>query len=233
MGEINPSSGASKAHPADLTILSDTGSGKATVVFSAIGGTDSVERRSLQDVIAARLVGRIVVVGLPDCFIQERWRDLPIAVDILVESLGLRHVHLVAVDEATPAAQFLAISRPALVASLLLGNPQFRARSSVIERLVQFLEQLLPLGLPLRTGKDRFFSAAYLQRIRCPVLVVWDRPQTEKGSHASTLVSQLPLGWEVVLDRGDGGASIQDMVNTFREVRVRCPMRRKAVQSSL
>jgi hypothetical protein len=94
----------------------------------------------------------------------------------------------------------------------------------------------LPLGLPLRRVVRGFDSRPFLQRIRCPVLVVSTADDSlEERRDAATMARRMPTAWQMTLQGRnklsvDGGsdertAEFAQLVVEFSEVPARAPQK--------
>lgn len=152
------------------------------------------------------------------------WRQVSDELDASLVARGIRHCPIVGVGEGAIIAHYLAVYRPKLCQSLILIDPVFERLSTWLSRLVDRIERVLPLGLPLRVGTDSFLPAPFLHRIRCPTLVVSSRGTGVGGEDATALMTQrIPNGW---YESVKADAEVADCIRSFLPVRHRYPMRR-------
>jgi hypothetical protein len=86
---------------------------------------------------------------------------------------------------------------------------------------------MLPLGLPLRVRSKGFDSKPFVQRIRCPVLVVLSQEAGEfERVQAYELANRIPSAWVVdLLQAVDPIKEFSDCLDTFEQVPVKCPQK--------
>ena len=90
------------------------------------------------------------------------------------------------------------------------------------------IEQYLPLGLPFRTLNSGFDCKPFLQRIRCPVMLLSSR---EAGlylkSEFQVFLKELPSAWGQVLtsekQHADYSAEVARLIQEFQDIPAKCP----------
>ena len=125
-------------------------------------------------------------------------------------------------------AQNLALSQPKTVRSLAIVDSSSRPHPTRWERFVDWIEERLPFGLPLRLGSSGFNVKAYVHRLRCPLLVI----VTSKASlfireELKSLAERAPTAWNVEL-AGSLDRQIADLSDTllsFQDTPAKCPQK--------
>ena len=151
-------------------------------------------------------------------------------------SRGVRQGSFVGFGAAGALVQNLCLLEPRTVRAAVLFRASSRAHPRLIDRLVDRLEGALPLGLPLRRVVRGFDSRPFLQRIRCPVLVVSTADDSlEERRDAATMARRMPTAWQMTLQGRsklsvDGGsdertAEFAQLVVEFSEVPARAPQK--------
>ncbi|MCB9030296.1 MAG: hypothetical protein H6619_04530, partial [Deltaproteobacteria bacterium] len=112
-----------------------------------------------------------------------------------------------------------------MVRRIVLLNSTTRPHPSLRERFLAWAEKNLPLGLPFRLGSLAFDSRCFLQRIRCPalVLVTGDASQYVR-QQAEYLSSHLPTSWFSELLRG---STLSEKIELFLDVPAKCPQKNR------
>lgn len=159
----------------------------------------------------------------------------------------IRQLSLVSFGEASSLVQNIALLEPRLARTIVLVDASTRPHPNYFSRTIDWLERILPLGLPLRTRTVAFDAKPFLQRIRCPVLVVCMGGATPfiRGE-ASILAAHLPTSWQIALpgsgvvgdgvvgdgEVGSGGVeALTSLVLDFEEVPAKCPQKNVAQAS--
>ena len=136
-----------------------------------------------------------------------------------IERAGLRRVNLVATSWGGPIAIQYAASYPRNVRRMVLVDAKARLRQSAVERIVEWCEEYLPLGLPFRPLSRAFDPRPLLHRVRCPTLILHS---PELLHDAEFLIARVPNAWreELIL------SSLTDRFEQFLEVSTKQPQKR-------
>jgi pimeloyl-ACP methyl ester carboxylesterase len=146
------------------------GAGQPLVVLQgeALG---TVSRSLLREITTSGVLGhKIVVLNIAD-FGSDSDKA---AVDVLsyLDGIGIRAATILGVGEVGTVAIAFTLAEKKRVRRLILVDTPVRPKSTWRENLIRWCEDKLPLGLPFRKDSDGFDARSYLQRIRCPTLVV-------------------------------------------------------------
>lgn len=137
----------------------------------------------------------VLLVDLP-AVRGENWRELTSA---LLEEVAaprrLRQISVIGFGGAAAIAQNLVLREAKLVRSLVLVDARTRAPLKLAGRALAALERRLPFGLPLRERGPRFNVRPFLQRLRCPALVVTTAEDAASVCEARVLHERLPVSW--------------------------------------
>lgn len=208
-----------------IEVLSDAGKGRAFIVLH--------ERDAYRE-FCERTTGvlsektRVVNIALPQVT-PNNWRALTEDVLSWIRESSLRQVSFVSFGAAAAIAENVCLRELKLVRTLVMVDATSRAHASGWERFVQRVEASLPLGLPLRRRSDSFDGKPYLQRIRCPALVVTTAEASEHvRSEAVQFEQRLPTAWRLDLSGGDQPRELATHVLSFEEVPARCPQKNRA-----
>jgi pimeloyl-ACP methyl ester carboxylesterase len=208
-----------------LEVLSDAGKGRAFVVLHERDAYREFCERTTE-MLSEKT--RVINLGVPQV-LTHNWRTLTDEVQLWMREVGLRQVSFVSFGAAAAIAENVCLRDLKLVRTLVLVDATSRAHSSGWERFIQRVEASLPLGLPLRRRSDSFDAKPYLQRIRCPALVVTTAEASEHvRSEASQFEQRLPTAWRLDLSLGDQARELATHVLSFEEVPARCPQKNRA-----
>jgi len=157
------------------------------------------------------------------------WEQTDAQLESALADRGLRHCPIIGIGESALIVHHFAVFRPKICQSIILIDPVFQLAVTRFTRLINWVEQILPLGLPLRVGTDSFISAPFLHRIRCPTLVINSGKEgVEQEEAISSMTRRIPNGWFRRLGREAPEADLIESISSFLPVRHRYPMRRLA-----
>ena len=115
-------------------------------------------------------------------------------------------------------AQALAVRDPKTVRRLVLLDATTRPAPGVLDRLVDRLERVLPLGLPLRPLSRAFDSRPNLHRIYCPTLVLLSPGAGLYLKDQARIISAgIPTAWLQDLEDPLSGSSLTSEVEHLME----------------
>lgn len=205
---------------AAIQCVADQGSGRAFVMVSERG----VYRRFGDEMVRA-LSERTRAVEFEIPSVSERnWGALSRALRGALAEKSVRQCSLVGFGAASAIVQQLLLLEPKLVRTLTLVDGASRAHPSLLMKIADKLEAFLPLGLPLRLKKSGFDSKPFLQRMRCPVLIVSTAQSSAYIKQQAELLSQrIPTSWRCALKSGDQASELSKLILEFEEVPAKCP----------
>ena len=155
-----------------------------------------------------------------------------------MSSSELRRANIIALGDHGAYAQALAITSPKKVRRLILIDPSCRVAPTTQMTLLDRIESLLPLGLPLRMNSDEFDSRSFLHRIRCPTLVVMSRAASQyQRSQAQLMAERIPNAWNTTistnpLNNGMLTDELSHLVKDFLQVPVKRPQKNLGPKSA-
>ena len=218
---------ASHSHPSPLRVVADQGAGRSFITI-----IDSAEYRALGIAVTNRISqrARSILVEAPS-IAAENWRDLALALEELLVSLGIRQASFVGLGAGAALAENLALENPKAVRSLVVVDSTLQPHPSRWQRIVDSIERNLPFGLPLRLGARGFNVRAYAHRLRCPLLAV----QTKRASNfirseLESLGMLAPTAWNVQLRAETGeqeSIELGDLVWAFQDAPAKCPQKNR------
>jgi pimeloyl-ACP methyl ester carboxylesterase len=196
-----------------IQCLLDTGSGRAVVLLN-----DEVGGAFFQNVVDAISVApRKLAFSIPEVN-DSNWKVVGDTFQQVLEAKGVRQAIFVGVGSATIPLLYATLLDPKRTRQLVLIDPASRPQAGFLDRVAGMLERHLPLGLPLRSRSSGFDVGSFLQRLRCPVLVL----STAQGAGAAEVTdyfcSRLPTAWGNVCS---SPVEIVDRINEFLQVPVK------------
>ena len=220
MGDISPTHHSSNG----IEILSDKGSGRTFITIvddeaylpfaKAVVETLSTKARSV-----LLMSSSVTVLS---------WEGLSEALNAILVNLNVRQASIVGMGAGATLAQNLALSHPKTVRSLAIVDSSSRPHPSRWERLVDWVEEHLPFGLPLRLGSSGFNVKAYVHRLRCPLLViVTSRAGAFVREELHSLASRAPTAWKIALTGplDTQIAELSEALLTFQDTPAKCPQK--------
>lgn len=146
----------------------------------------------------------------------------------LLESQGVRQCSFIAYGAVASVVVAYYLEDPKAVRTLALINMTARPHPTRTTRFVDWLEELLPLGLPLRIEAEGFDAKPLLHRLRCPTLLVTTpHASAYMREQAEEICRRIPTAWHTALDHNDVEA-LAALVLSFYEVPARCPQKNLA-----
>jgi hypothetical protein len=157
------------------------------------------------------------------------WNNLSQALRASLAEQSVRQASLVAMGSASALIQNIGLEDVKLVRSLVIIDGTCRPHPNWKDRLIDRIESSLPLGLPFRGSTEGFDSKPYLQRLRCPILLVLTSLATEfVRDQAVGMAGRLPTSWLVDLAANSEPNKLGELVENFQDVPVKCPQKRVA-----
>lgn len=211
-----------------LTVLTDKGSGRPYVMLHE-GSTPHIPTANLTESLASS--SRLIQIATP--FIDDRnWEHIVEQLLQIFNQLSIRHASFISFGACCSLVQAVALKEPKSVRSIIFIDASTRAHPSRLSRLIDHIERSLPLGLPLRLGQSGFDAKPFLQRIRCPVMIVTSAVATAyQRSEALVLESALPTAWATDLYNDPEASELVDLVSNFQKVPAKCPQKGMQVRA--
>lgn len=203
-------------------LVSEGGVGRPFVLIFEEDGDGEFARATAERIITRN---RCLVLRAPR-ITGSNWRALGEMLGELLQAKGVRQASFVGFGAAGILVQNLCLLEPRAVRTAVLFRAASRAHPSALGRIVDRLESSLPLGLPLRLAEGGFDSRPFLQRIRCPVLVVVPPgASADERRDAATMVKRMPTAWGVSLDAEDVVGDFTRRVLEFTDVPAKAPQK--------
>ncbi len=114
-------------------------------------------------------------------------------VNTSLQNNKIKRVTIFAAGSASNLAIALSINFLGLARRVAFLDPELRMNSSLTERIIDKIESLLPLGLPLRPLNNHYDPRPALHRLRCPVyLVSSEKISLRSSSELSFMQKRIP-----------------------------------------
>ncbi len=206
-----------------IQVLKDQGKGRAFCFIQEEKSSGEFSLEQLESCFVSN--SRILVIQTP-IVSDDNWLLISEQILKTLEEMGIRQVSFVGLGATTSLCQHIALINNKLTRSLVLINPMTRPNPTRFQKIVDRVENFLPLGLPLRQKTKNFDSKPFLQRLRSPLLIL----TTNDVDHYTTQESQLmlkrvPTSWHVQLNNEQPEKKASDLINEFENVPVKCPQK--------
>ena len=209
-----------------LRVERDEGKGRTLVFLHE-------ERCSFSSEALAHLSARNRLIHLvTEDVTPQNWEELSNAVSKVFEERELRQVSFVCLEHASVIALHRSLDEGKFVRSLVLYHPICSPHPNAISRAVEWIEEKLPLGLPLRALQAGFHAPSFLHRVRCPTVILLKDSATEYvREQAHKLSHSIPTAWLVSMsDQDILEKTIGTIVEEMAEVPVKCPQKNESIQ---
>lgn len=200
----------------------DSGTGRAFCLL-----IDNAQDLELAKKISKQLdvKSRLIIFSLEEIS-QYNWQKLTAAVLEQFQEKKVRQVSLIGIKAAGAIAQNIALTNRKLSRSLILINTTTRPHPTAFSKFVDRIESILPLGLPLRQSSANFDSKPFLQRLRCPALILTTKEANDhEKAEAKILTKRLPTAWHYEASSLDVAAEIAKLLSQFEDVPAKCPQK--------
>jgi pimeloyl-ACP methyl ester carboxylesterase len=207
-----------------IEVLSDKGAGRTFITIV----DDEAYLPFARAVVESLSTRARSVLLMSSAVTAASWETLSDALNVTLASLNVRQASVVGMGAGAALAQNLALSHPKTVRSLAIVDSSSRPHPSRWERIVDWVEERLPFGLPLRLGSTGFNVKAYVHRLRCPLLIIaTTRASAFIREELKSLAERAPTAWKVVLS-GPVDSQIADLSEallTFQDTPAKCPQK--------
>jgi pimeloyl-ACP methyl ester carboxylesterase len=208
-----------------VEVASDRGEGRA---FIFVYETGDHQQLAEQAALAFSNRVRVLELRLP-AITEDNWDNLRERILEIIEQKSIRQYALVGFGAAGSLVQQLVLTSPKFIRSIILVDASFRAHPNLFTRAVDWLERMLPLGLPLRYRSKAFDAKPFAQRIRCPALLVLTEAVSEFiQSQAHEIASRIPSAWIVKISGDNVVSEFCELLDSFEGVPVKCPQKNRA-----
>lgn len=205
-----------------VNVIAERGKGRPYVILR--------ERSQFEDAavhLFEALSEKTRVVHLETGIINDsNWSQVGDEFLTVLNSLSLKQASFVVFGASSSIVQHLCLLAPRMVRTVVFIDATTRPHPTLFSRFIDRVERTLPLGLPLRSSIRGFDAKPFLQRIRCPALVVTSlQASAHLQSEAAVMVSSLPTSWHIDLSKGTGNLTLEQLVLDFQDVPAKCPQK--------
>ena len=211
-------------------ILHDQGNGKAIVYV--------VERGSRYQPAATAIARqtdvayRSILIEVQS-FTETTWQHRAEELASVLQEARIRFACMVALGGVSALVQHLYLASPKTIRSLVLVDATTRPHPSLWTRFLSALEAQLPIGLPFRSKDVVFNGQPFLQRFRCPVLILSTSAATSyRRAQAQILLDTLPTAWKEEIPWEHIADIAPSLIAEFQSVAVKSPQRSRATDSA-
>ena len=207
----------------EITIVDDRGKGRPFVLLHEAGSYSDLASGLLEAIAPVTRTVLLTSAAIGD----RNWSELSEELIATLSQLAIRQASFVSFGAAGALIQHLALLEVKLARTIVFVDASTRPHPSAFARAVDFVERKLPLGLPLRSHSRGFDGRAFLQRIRCPVLVLTSsRASHYQRAQSELMMQNLPTAWSVdIAGVPSEGAALSSQVLDFQKVAAKCPQK--------
>jgi hypothetical protein len=144
----------------------------------------------------------------------------------------VRWVYVIGNREGSSIGQALSIKHKKLVRRLMLINPHTRQSTDPSSKILDYLERIIPCGLPLRKIGDDFDARSHIHQVHTPTLVLLSETSNSyEEEQADFLSRRIPNCWIGKFDSetsSDKSVSLNALLQTaqeFKEVPIKAPQK--------
>lgn len=169
----------------------------------------------------------VLVIEVPS-FDEHNWDARAEELLVFLSAERVRFACYLGFGSAATLLQYLFLADAKKVRSLILIDATTRPHPSIWTRFLSRVEATLPIGLPLRSSDTVFNGKPFLQRIRCPALVLTSKSASaHELSEASALVETLPTAWHDSISEDENEEVIATIVKNFQDIAAKCPQKNR------
>lgn len=196
----------------ELILASDSGQGQPLIILA-----EADDERI--DILPKTVDGHRVIFFKTPRIQKEGWPELSHALLEFMDKQGIKQSAFVGLGDSSAVIQHIALCALKRVRRIILVNARTRPHPSTLDKVTDWIESKLPLGLPLRSDSGSFNSKPFLHRLRCPCLVVLtSNAGAEYAEQAALFNDCLPTAWFRKLNNGDDRAELLELVTEFQDV---------------
>lgn len=204
-----------------LEILADNGTGRAFVVLFESGAYAAAARALFE-----ALAGKTRALLCQSATVSDNnWQALSVSLESALAAAGIRQSSFISFGPASSLVQNLCLRDIKQVRGAVFIDASGRPHPTRTSRIIDAIESKLPIGLPFRSRLPGFDGRSFLQRIRCPVLVISSsRASSYQKEQAHMISRALPTSWYLELKSGEE-ALLTDKILEFAQLPAKRPMK--------
>lgn len=207
-----------------IKIKADSGTGRSFCFLAEAGKSSELAEKITK---CSDSESRKIIFEIPQIS-DNNWKEISSAIIAELSNLKIRQTSFVGISSAGSIAQNLVLNQPKLVRTLVLIDSSSRPHPDRASNFIDWLESHLPLGLPLRKKTSGFDSKPFLQRLRCPTLVITTKLADEHiRSESNIILSRAPSAWKAEISSDSPEQELADLIKKLEDVPAKCPQKNK------
>jgi hypothetical protein len=148
--------------------------------------------------------------------------------DTIIDS-KLKNFSLISFGSVSSLTIHFYLKYQKLVRSIIFVDALTRPHPSTLTRIIDKIEAYLPMGLPFRSFGSSFNGKPFLQRVRCPCLVITTTHATEQHlADAEILHLTLPTAWTGKVASQNFSLELHELIKDFQNVAAKRPQKNLA-----
>jgi hypothetical protein len=206
-----------------VRVLLDVGEGRPLIILYDESRYSHLVESTAQSISAKT---RVLVLSC-EAITAKNWKVIADQFCSTIKEKKVRQASYVCFGSTANIVEDQLLTEPKSVRTLVIVDSPSRPHPTSWDRLVDRMEQMLPLGLPLRLGSSGFNVRAFLHRIRCPLLVV-TTPFAGTFLHgdAAVVAKSAPTAWRISLTEQElQQGSLSETILKFQDTPAKCPQK--------
>lgn len=167
----------------------------------------------------------LIILGLPGINI-ENWKDYSNEIKSYFFDKKIKQCTCLTFSETTSVVINLYLEEQKLFRSIALVNPHTRPGKSFFQKLIDKFEAKLPMGLPFRFKTRAFDCKPFLQRLRCPILVVKVKSLSSfNEEETNCFLNRVPTAYKSDLNDLNSFNKLVKSLKELRSAPPKCPQK--------
>jgi len=205
-----------------VKLVCDQGQGRAYVLLHEAGGFD----HWVQPITSALTKSARVLHFEIDSVADDNWEELTQEFLDVLQVQRIRQASFLGFGAAATVLLALSQRELKLLRSLIMVDASTRPHPPLHVRIMDRIESRLPLGLPLRWACKGFDAKPFLQRVRCPVLIVSSAGSSSyMQTEAKRMGKSMPTAWTAQLSEHEPAQELSVLVREFQDIPAKCPQK--------
>lgn len=202
--------------------INDEGTGRPFVILFEDPAYRGLAEQMFQEITRSQRAILLQSTVIRD----DNWSELTEVLKAYLVSKKIRQASFICFAATSSIVLNLTLHDLKQVRSLILVDACTRPHPTWGQAMIDRVERFLPLGLPLRSKDSGFDAKSFLQRLRCPILIVTtQRAGQYINGEAEIFKYGLPTAWAVVLGPQNEARELTEAVLEFQKVPAKCPQK--------
>jgi len=149
-----------------------------------------------------------------------------------LRNVSVKRATIIGIGKGGVLAQALALANNKLCRKVVLINSTCRLEPGLLTRAFDFIERVLPFGLPFRRISNEFDSRSFAHRIDCPALILntaeassYERRQARFFQKSLPNVWHIKSNSELYDQEGALSAPVSELIHQFLQIPTRRPQK--------